>query len=56
MSLSRERTRLSNSAGKLPRLPPIAAPTSSGGTSFDTSHLRTYRRSEQMQGLLADIL
>lgn len=56
MSLSREKSRLTNSAGRLPKLPPIAAPTSSNGTSFESSYLRTYRRSEQMQGLLADIL
>lgn len=56
MSVSREKTRLTNSASRLPRLPPIGSPNTPSSSKLDNSRLRTYRRSEQMEGLLADIL
>lgn len=55
MSMRNEQSHRSSSEGKLPRLPPIAAPTSPS-SRFDKSHLRTHRRSENMQGLLTNKL
>ncbi|XP_020624937.1 dynein heavy chain 12, axonemal-like [Orbicella faveolata] len=55
MSIRNEQTRLTSSAGKLPRLPPITAPTSPS-SKFDKSYLRTHRRSEHMQELLTSKL